>query len=188
MKRPAQPPHWLEQILLQLLHARNREPVAGDLHEAYADRSAQHGSLVAGFWYARQVLSLAPIRSSFPERLLTVLACFAALYGAWFGVMELVLRHSGYARREWIAGTLLLQAILTLSFLLLRDVVSLRFLVAIGCVPLALLVGMVVRALFQAADLEGYVILMALVLTLQIVMTITVLVRRLRQGRMPKLG
>lgn len=179
---PNTPPRSLERVLLLLLPAHHREAIAGDLQEAYAERATRKGRLLANRWYARQVLSLAPQRFTLAEHLLMGLTLFAILYGSWFGIMELVLRHPGYLGREAISGTILLQAVLTLLFLALPGVASLRFLVALGCLPLLYLVSLVVRGLVHGADIEGYVLLMAMCLASQSLLTAYVLRRRHSPG------
>ena len=180
------PPRFLERTLLGLLSARDQETVAGDLLEAYAETADRRGSLLANLWYARQIVSFVPHRLRWSERLLAGLSAFALLYGLWFGVMELLLRHPGYAGREWIAGTILGQAGLTLLYLLLPGAPGLRVLVALGCLPVLYLVSLVVRGLLHGANLEGYVVLMALSLALQAVCTAIVFTARRREQLSPR--
>ncbi len=180
--RPNTPPRWLERVLVLLLSPHDRDAISGDLAEAYMETRARRGAWIANRWYARQVLSFGPHGFTLPERLLTGLSLFALLYGAWFGLMELLLRHPGYLRREWIAGVILGQACVTLLFLLLPGLPRLRFLVALGCLPLLFLVSVVVRALLAGAELEGYVLLMGFSLAVQTVLTLVVLIRRANDG------
>jgi hypothetical protein len=180
---PATPPRFLQQLLLAVLPPNQRETVAGDLQELFAERAARHGHSAAALWYARQVLSFAPHSFSFPEGTLAGLAGFAAVYGIWFGVMELLLRHPGYLRREWIPAILVVQALLTLSFLVFRGIPALGFAVALGCLPLMGLVGLVARGVLRGAEIEGYVLVMALSLALQVLATGLTLWHRSRLQR-----
>lgn len=50
------PPDWAEALVTLLTPARDRDTIAGDLHEEYADRAAGRGQSSANWWYARQVL------------------------------------------------------------------------------------------------------------------------------------
>ena len=175
---PHTPPRWLERVLILLLPPHDGDTVSGDLSEAYAEARSRRGALSANLWYARQVVSFGPHRFSLPERMLAGLSLFAVLYGCWFGVMEALLRHPGYLRRDGISLTILWQACVTLLFLLLRGRPRLGYLVAIGCLPLLFLVSLVARGLLAGAGLEGYVIVMALSLAVQAMLTIVVLIKR----------
>ena len=50
------PPDWAEALVTLLTPARDRDTIAGDLREEYADRAAGRGQSSANWWYARQVL------------------------------------------------------------------------------------------------------------------------------------
>ena len=176
---PSTPPRLLERLVLLSVLGHDRDPVAGDLYEAYGDVCARRGRPQANLWYARHALSLAAHRFSTAERLLAGLSLFAVVYGLWFGTMSLLLGHPGQGQLDAIAATILLQALLTLSFLLLPGLSLLRVPVAVGCLPLVWLVSVVVRAVARGADPEGYILLMALSLALQSLLTMRVLT----QGR-----
>ena len=175
---PLSPPRWLQHLALLSLPVHDHEPVAGDLQEAYDELSTRHGRSHADLWYARQVLTLGLHRLPPSERILTGLCLFAALYGLWFGTMSLVLGHPGQAKLDLIAATILAQALLTLASLALPGAPKLGWFVALGCLPLLWLVGTVVHGVLQGAELEGYVLLMAFSLALQLLLTGFMLARR----------
>jgi hypothetical protein len=50
------PPVWAEALVRLLASARDRDTIAGDLHEEYAERAAGRGTPAADWWYAGQVL------------------------------------------------------------------------------------------------------------------------------------
>ncbi len=179
------PPRWLEQLVLLSLYDRDRDPIAGDLFEGYADVSARRGRFRANLWYLRHALSLGVHRFSRSERLLAGLCMFTSAYGLWFGTMALILKH-GYSRLDLIAIAILGQSLLTLCALTLPGVRQLRVFAALGCLPLLWLIGMVVYGVAKDAPIEGYVLLMALSLALQTGMTAVVLAHRAKAVRGPK--
>lgn len=180
MKRIA-PPHLLQSFLLFLLSPRDRETVSGDLDEEFAEvKVAELGRLRASFWYARQVLSFVP-RSTTALMVqglaLKLLCLFTALSGSWLGAMELRLRHAGYGGRLVIAATIVGEALLTLAALRFSRSNSLRGIAMVGCLSLLWLAGTALRATIGAAHLEGYVLLIALALIMQAVLTVFTLPR-----------
>jgi hypothetical protein len=130
MKR-IEPPKWMERLLKSLLHERHREAVAGDLYEEFCEvKIPQMGVIRARLWYLGQTPSFIPQRLALPLNLL----CFFTLSsGTWLGIMDLRLRHPGYAGRELIAGLIVGQAALTLAALLSRGLGWLRLLALAGC-------------------------------------------------------
>lgn len=182
---PQTPPPFLERMLLLLLAPRDRDTISGDLHEAFTDLLAHRGRLVATLWYARQLLSLTPRRLFGVESILALLCAFSAMAGAWLGTMDLILQHPGYGRRELIAGTIVAQALLTLALLLLPRGGSLRPFAALGCLPILGLFGTVLIGVLHGADIEGYVLLIALILLVQAMLTAIVVFRKARPGVLP---
>ncbi len=170
------PPRWLEHLLLLLLPPRNRDTVIGDLREVFCEEQLpQRGRAGATLWYARQVLSFLPhklLSSHLPGSLLALLGGFTALCGLWLGAMGLLLRHPGYATGEAISATIVAQAVLTLLALRLRQVSALRVVARAGCLPLAFLAAMALRGVLRdGAHFEGYILLIALLLIIQAILT-----------------
>lgn len=115
-----------------------------------------------------------------PSTALVFVCTFTALAGTWLGVMDLRLKHPGYAGRELIAGTILAEALLTLLALRLRGSIWPRIAPLLGCVPILLLAAKALRgALHDSAHFEGYILLIALALILQAALTLLTLTRRL---------
>ena len=168
-----EPPRWMERMLKALLHERNRAAVAGDLYEEFCEvKVPQMGVARARLWYLGQTLSFIPQRLAFP---LNLLCFFTLASGTWLGIMDLRLRHPGYAGRELIAGLIVGQAALTLAALHSRSLGWLRLLALAGC---AAIVWLAVHALVNAmhgAHLEGYVLLIALGLLAQAALTVLIL-------------
>jgi len=175
------PPFWLECVLLFLLPPRDRETVSGDLYEEFREQKLPElGRFRASLWYMRQVLSFAPRRfgSAFVhEPALRLLCVFTAMAGGWLGMMDLRLRHPGYAGREVIAATIVCQALLTLAGLHFRRYTFLRPLAMVGSLALFWLSGNALTATLRGAHLEGYVLLIALALIFQGVLTLSTLSR-----------
>ncbi len=173
--KQSSPSRWMEAILLLMLACRDRESVAGDLQEEYrAVKLPALGRLRADLWYARHVLSFLPPRMAaiFAESPLLMLLCgFTALCGLWLGAMGLRLRHAGYGEGELIAATIVLQAGLTLLALCFRSSRLLRWVVFFGASVVSLLALQALIATFRGAHFEGYVLLIALCLLAQAMLT-----------------
>ena len=185
MKRVA-PPYLLDSFLLFLLSPRNRETVSGDLYEEFLEvKLPELGRLRARLWYMRQVLSFVPRRVAavvLEEPALRLVCCFTALSGSWLGIMDLILRHPGYKSQTVIAATIVSEALLTLAALRFQRYVGLRAVATVGILPLLWLAGTALKALIGGAELEGYVLLIALVLVVQSVLTVLTLPRARVQG------
>ena len=182
------PPVWLERLLLFLLPDRDRETISGDLCEEYRERKRQRlGQTRADLWYAWQVLTLAPrirfrIAPLLTSRLTPLLApllrtlcVFTALCGCWLGAMDIVLRHPGVLAREVIAGTIVSQAVLTLTALHYRHSRLMAWAAFAGTVSIIWLAAKALIGTFRSAHLEGYVLLIALALIMQSILTVATL-------------
>lgn len=176
-----QPPAWLERTLSLLLSARDRETIPGDLREAYRDDKLPHlGRAGANLWYARQVLSFAPrhleaVAKQTPT--LALLCLFTALCGLWLGAIPFLLGRSPSAQGELIAATIVAQALVTLLALSLRQLLPFRIAALAGCLGLLYLAMMALRGTLREDHFEGYILLIALALTLQVVLTLRTLTR-----------
>jgi hypothetical protein len=182
------PPYLLDSLLLFLLAPRDRETVSGDLYEEFLEvKLPALGPFRACLWYMRQVLSFVPRRAAtvlFEGPALKIICCFTALSGGWLGMMDLLLRHPGYKSQTMIAATIVLQAMLTLAALRFQRYVSLRVVAMVGILPLLWLAGTAGMALIQGAELEGYVLLIALALVVQSALTVVTLPKaREREGK-----
>ncbi len=182
---PIAPPSFLNSLLLFLLSPRDRETVSGDLHEEFMEVKLPHlGPLRARLWYGRQVLSFVPGKLSavfFAGPALTLCCCFTGLSGAWLGAMDLVLHHpaSQFAIAAWIVS----QALITLAALRFHRSIALRVAASAGSVALLYLAVGAWKATIEGAHPEGYVLLIALALILQTVLTLLTLPRpQLRDG------
>ncbi len=176
----ANPPRSLETLLVALLPARDRDTISGDLLELYReDHLPRKGRNRANLWYARQVIGFAPRRFTHlppTPRLLAAFCVFTALSGTWLGIMDLVLKHP--ANHEIISVTIVLQALLTLGAIALRDSWRLRVLALGGSAGILYLgLGALVGVL-TGTHFEGYILLIALGLILQALLTILTLMRR----------
>jgi hypothetical protein len=168
-----EPPKWMEGLLKSLLHERHREPVAGDLYEEFREQKVpQMGVQRARLWYLGQALSFIPRRLAFP---LSLLCFFTLASGAWLGIMDLRLRHPGYAGRELIAGLIVGQAALTLAALHSRGFGWLRRLALAGCAGIVWLALHALARALGGAELEGYVLLIAIGLLVQASLTVLIL-------------
>lgn len=179
------PPRCLEGILLFLLPARDRETLPGDLSEEFREHKLpQFGPVRANLWYARQVLSFAPRRFSsvlVQRPVLTLLCLFTATAGLWLGFMDWYLHHDGYADREWIAATIVGQALLTLATLHIQHLQSIRPVAMLGTVAIFWLAAKAAIATLHGPHMEGYILLVALALTIQGLLTLFTL--PILQGR-----
>lgn len=178
---PLAPPSWMERLLQLLLPLRSRQTVVGDLLEEFREQKVlQLGYWRASFWYLRETLSFAPprIRSAFVQRPALILVCaFTALCGCWLGIMDLLLRHSGYAGQAAIAGTIVCQALLTLVALRFGRYAMLRYLSLLGCLAMFWFAGEALLGIVRGAEFEGYVAVIAIALIIQSLLTVFTLLR-----------
>ena len=169
------PPRWMEAILLLTLPQRDRETVAGDLGEEYhAVKLPQLGHLRADLWYGRQVLSFLPhhVAAVFARSpVLILLSGFTGLCGLWLGVQGLRHRHPGLVLSEVISAIIVVQAALTLIALCYRPVTLLRRTAIAGTLALAWLASKALIGTLRGNDFEGYILLIALLLFVQAVLT-----------------
>ena len=178
MKR-SEPPAWMEAILNSLLDEQHREAVSGDLYEEFCDEMFPSlGATRARFWYMRQILSFIPQRFG---SVLTIFCLFTMASGAWLGMMDLILQHPGYARREWIAGLIVGQAAVTLAALYLRKPGWLRPLALAGCLAIVALALRALVGVITGANFEGYILLISLALLAQAGLTLLILLGRGRR-------
>jgi len=175
------PPRLLDCLLLFLLSPRDRETVSGDLYEEFIEvKLPELGRFRARFWYLRQVFSFVPRRVGvvlLQGAALRILCFFTASAGGWLGMMDLRLRHPGYASQMFIAATIVSQGLLTLAALRFRRSGGLRAVAMLGSLTLLWLAGTALKAAFGGAQLEGYVLLIALALIVQAVLTVLTLPR-----------
>ena len=175
MKRLS-PPRWMEAILLLTLPARDRESVAGDLHEEYgAVKLPRSGRLRADLWYARHVLSFLPhhLAAVFTNSPALLLLCgFTGLCGLWLGAMGLRLRHPGFVESEMISLLIVLQAAMTIVALCFRPVALIRRITVCGTLGLAWLAWKAMVGTLRGAHFEGYILLIAILLVIQAGMTL----------------
>lgn len=174
--KPLSPPSWIERLLQVLLPLRNRQTVVGDLLEEFRERKvSQLGYWGASFWYLRQTLSFAParLRSALVQRpALTLVCAFTALCGCWLGMMDMLLRHSGFASQAAIAGTIVCQALLTLVALRFGRYAMLRYLSLLGCLAMFWFAGEALLGIVRGAEFEGYVAAIAIALIIQSLLTV----------------
>lgn len=165
------PPRWAEVLLERLVPARNRDVVTGDLREEYADAQLPRtGRIRANLWYLRQVLSFVPHLSwkrGPAMRILFPVSLFTLASTTWLAVMEVILRHPGYATRT---TTALCMALICLATLLVRPLhlgTRAERGLWLGAV---VLIGVGVNALVhlaRASHFEGFVLIIAVALILQ---------------------
>jgi len=180
MKR-IEPPYLLDCLLLFLLLPRDRETVSGDLYEEFLEvKLHELGQFRACLWYMRQVLSFVPGRAMavlLQGPALRLLCFCTALSGCWLAMMDLLLRHPGYGSQIVIAATIVSQAMLTLAALRFHRHGGLRAISMVGSLTLLWLAGSALKATFGGAHFEGYVLLIALALIVQAVLTMSTLPR-----------
>jgi hypothetical protein len=173
------PPAWAELLLRSLLSARDREAIAGDLYEEFGERrDSPQDSRRARLWYLVQIISFAPrrCRSALNQpRTLAILCVFTALCGCWLGVMDFKLRHPGYQGQAAIAAAILLQALLTLVALHFQRNPFLRHILIFSCFALIWLAAKALIATIRGADMEGYILLIAVALLFQASLTLCTL-------------
>lgn len=180
------PPLWLERLLLLLLAAPDRETISGDLLEEYREEVLPRvGPVRANLWYLSQSISFASMRILGGPRvkpLLTLMCLFAVAAGTWLGVMEHILKHDGYARREAIAACIATQGLATVLCLLLNGRPLFRGLLVAGALGIVGLGISAIVKIMRATHFEGFVLLIGLALILQGALTLAVLLRT-RYGR-----
>lgn len=178
---PITPPAWMERLLELFLSVRDRDTVPGDLYEEFrVTKVPELGAFRAKLWYLRQVVSFAPRQfgSLFVHpRALALLCAFTALCGAWLGAMDLRLHHP--RAQVAIAAIIVSQALLTLCALRYSMSLLLRALAMLGCCGLFWLAAKALAGLLHGADFEGYILLIALGLLVQALLTL---------GTLPQLG
>jgi hypothetical protein len=180
MIRPA-PPLFLQHVLVALLSPRDQETIAGDLLEAYAERSRTSGKISANLWYARQAASFLPRAATMAYKRtpgLVFLSCFTAACGAWLGTMDILLHHHNLLYHESIAGLIVGQALLTLVSLPLQRLPWLRWAALLGGVAVTWLGASALLATLHSTDVEGYILVIAAMLILQAALTWRAMLRR----------
>ena len=169
------PPALLDRFLQFLLSPRDREAVSGDLYEEFVEvKLSELGQFEALLWYMGQVLSFVPRKSTalLLQRPALKLTCACtALAGSWLGVMDLLLRHPGYKVQSAIAATIVSQALLTLAAMRFDRIATLRFVAVAGSLAPLWLAGGVLKSTLGGVRLEGYVLLIASALVVQVVLT-----------------
>lgn len=179
------PPEWMEHLLRMFLLENDRATIAGDLREEFHERAASHGAGHAKLWYLRQTASFAPrgLRIALSDGPALLLLCaFTGLCGLWLGVMDLRLGHP--ASQVGIAAAILSQALITIAALRLRYKV-LRYLAVIGCATMLWLSETALVGVLRGNDFEGYILVIALLLAVQSVLTICTLpwLQRSQRGK-----
>ena len=168
-------PCWMEPILLLTLPLRDRESIAGDLHEEFhSAKLPELGRTRANFWYARQVVSFLPhhVAAVFANTPALMLLCgFTGMCGLWLGMQGLRHRHPGLVLSEIISGIIVLQAVITLLALCYRPVTLLRRTSIAGTLALVWLASKALIGTLRGNDLEGYILLIALLLLVQVALT-----------------
>jgi hypothetical protein len=179
------PPSFLHGLLAFLLPPRDRETISGDLYEEFVElKLTELGFFRACLWYAWQVLSFIPGKIAallLQGHALRFLCLFTAVAGTWLGTMDLLLRHPGYHGQIAIAATIVSQALVTLGALRFHRYGGLRVVAMIGSLGLLWLAGTALKATLRGAHLEGYVLLIALALIVQVLLTVFTLPRVHRQ-------
>jgi len=174
----------MTRLLYLLLSDRNRDTVVGDLVEERRARAAEKGAIHAEVWFALEVLSFVPhvaVSRCSKHFVLTSFCLFTALCGAWLGAMDLRLRHPGYIGREGIALTIVLQALLTLSMLVLPACVV-KVLTLAGTCGIVWLAFKAFNGVMHDPHFEGYIVLIAFALAVQAVLTWHVVLRQRPTG------
>lgn len=100
---------------------------------------------------------------------LALLCAFTALCGLWLGAMDIRLHHP--SSQILIATGIFSQGAVTLAALALPRVSALRYLSLLGCLGMLWLCAQVIAGVARGAELEGYVLIIALALVTQSVLT-----------------
>ncbi len=182
------PSRWAEMLLGRLLAARDQETVVGDLREEYAESvEPRSGRLRADFWYLRQCLSLA--RRSVREggamgKLLIFNSLVTLICGCWLALMELLLRHEGFASRAAIALLIAATCVATLLARMLH--LDMRHERWFWPAALALIWfgGSSFLRNARSAHFEGFVFVISLVLVLQGFLMLGTMGRTSGRGRL----
>jgi hypothetical protein len=86
--------------------------------------------------------------------------------------MSIRLHHTGYQTQILIASGIFSQAIVTLAALRLPRISALKYLALLGCIGMLWLSASATLAIVKGAELEGYVVIIALALVIQSVLTL----------------
>jgi hypothetical protein len=182
------PPRWAEFLLERLLVARDRETVAGDLREEYVESiMPRMGSPRADIWYLRQCLSFA--RRSVSEggamgKLLVFTSLVTLTCGCWLALMELMLRHAGFASRTAVALLIAAVCVATLLARMLHLGVRRERWFWPAALALIWFGGSSFMRNARSAHFEGFVFVISLVLVLQGVLMLVVMGRTNSQARL----
>lgn len=168
---PQTPPRWAEILLERLLAARDRETVAGDLREEYAESIVpRRGRLLANLWYLREVWSFVPgfisRRGSIKKSLLFV-SFFTLAAACWLILMEIVLRHSGYLLRVGVNVSIALISLATIAILISKPGSRGERWLWAGALILIGIGGQAFLHNARAAHFEGFVFLISVALLFQ---------------------
>ncbi len=181
MKRDS-PPGWMEYTLRRFLTTRDGECISGDLLEEYRqEQLPRRGLWGADAWYLHQLISFVLIRIAgglVMKGSLLAVCVFNVAAGTWLGVMEQVLRHSGFGGRSVIAACIVVQAVLTAAVVMWQRYSPMRYAVEIGAVPL---IGLGIFALYgimRAKHFEGFVLIIGAALIVQGLLTFLALLPR----------
>ena len=165
------PPRWAEILLERMLAARDRETVAGDLREEYAESIVtQRGRLAADLWYLRQVASFLPVvitRGRSMKKTLLCVSFFTFASTCWLTLMEMVLRHLGYLLRAGASVLIALISLATISILLAKSGARGERWLWTGAVTLIGIGGQAFLRNSRAAHFEGFVFLISAALLFQ---------------------
>jgi hypothetical protein len=175
------PPRWAEALLMRLLNPNEREAISGDLLEEYREeRLPATGRVRAGFWYLRQVISIASVQrfQGGPVKSLLLCLCFFSLAAtAWLGIMETILHHPGFILRIFVAFLLAAQSLTTIVFLILRGRGRMKTLVFGGGQAIFIFGILMVVSILKTAHFEGYILVIGCALILQGALTVFVVPR-----------
>jgi len=165
------PPRWAEVVLEWLLAARDRETVAGDLREEYAEYlGSRRGRLLSNLWYLREVWSFVPgfisRRGSIKKSLLFV-SFFTLAAACWLTLMEILLRHSGYLLRVGVGVSIALISLATIAILIFKPGSRGERWLWAGALILIGLGGQAFLHNAQAAHFEGFIFLISVALLFQ---------------------
>ena len=164
-------PRWVEILLERLLAARDRETVAGDLREEYAESIVpQRGRWAADLWYLRQVSSFLPIlitRGRSMKKTLLCVSFFTFASTCWLTLMEMVLRHPGYLLRVGASVLIILISLATISILIAKSGVRGERWLWVEAVIILGIGGQAFLRNSRAAHFEGFVFLISAALLFQ---------------------
>jgi hypothetical protein len=165
------PPRWAETVLERLLAARDRETVAGDLREEYAESIVpQRGWLRADLWYLRQVSSFLPSffsRGGPMKKTLVFISFFTFASACWLSLMEVVLRHPGYQLRIGVSVGIALISVATIFTLILNSGSRGERWLWVGAVPMIGMGGQAFLHNARSAHFEGFVFIISAALLFQ---------------------